>query len=230
MLKMSIRSAILAGFTLPLAIAVQVQKRACADVHLMLARGTTESYPGLLGSVTDLVTAAIPNSDYEDIIYPATQEGATPSYEEGIANGTAQLAAYAVACPEAKIALLGYSQGAMVVSDMLAGSGDNGTLGDIYPATVNSTLGSRVSAVMLYGDPRHMPNQTYNTGDVAATGKYPRTEIQLATLAQYADRMQDYCDTLDGVCDAKGTNLSAHLAYATIWDSTSSKWLETVLA
>lgn len=27
-----------------------------------------------------------------------------------------------------------------------------------------------VAAVLLYGDPRHMPNQTYNVGDVSATG------------------------------------------------------------
>jgi hypothetical protein len=79
-------------------------------VHLLLARGTTESYPGLLGSLTDLVLASIHGSTYEDIIYPATQEGSSPSYEEGIANGTAQLKTFITACPRSKIALLGYSQ------------------------------------------------------------------------------------------------------------------------
>lgn len=85
-------------------------KAPCAKVHMMLARGTTESYPGLLGSLTDLVMDAIPDSDYENIIYPATQEGSTPSYEEGIYNGTAQLKAYVRACPETKVVLFGYSQ------------------------------------------------------------------------------------------------------------------------
>ncbi|RAK90489.1 alpha/beta-hydrolase [Aspergillus costaricaensis CBS 115574] len=182
-------------------------KAPCAKVHMMLARGTTESYPGLLGSLTDL----------------------TPSYEEGIYNGTAQLKAYVKACPETKVVLFGYSQGAMVVSDMLAGGGDNGTLGNITAPAVDPETGSHIAAVLLYGDPRHMPNQTYNVGDVTATGKYPRTPEQLAALSMYADRLHDYCDDKDGVCDAAGTNLSAHLAYATIWDKVAATWVESMM-
>ncbi|OJZ83100.1 carbohydrate esterase family 5 protein [Aspergillus luchuensis CBS 106.47] len=204
-------------------------KAPCAKVHMMLARGTTESYPGLLGSLTDLVMDAIPDSDYENIIYPATQEGSTPSYEEGIYNGTAQLKAYVKACPETKVVLFGYSQGAMVVSDMLAGGGDNGTLGNITAPAVDPETGSHIAAVLLYGDPRHMPNQTYNVGDVSATGKYPRTPEQLAALSKYADRLHDYCDDKDGVCDAAGTNLSAHMAYATIWDKVAATWVESMM-
>ncbi|KAI0174961.1 Alpha/Beta hydrolase protein [Pestalotiopsis sp. NC0098] len=208
-------------------------RAACSDVHLFLARGTTEGYPGLLGSLTTLVTDAINGSTYENILYPATQEGSTPSYEEGIANGTAQVQAYAQACPDSKLVLLGYSQGAMVVSDMLAGGGDGAgnTLGNYTSPTINpDTLGSQIAAVVLYGDPRHTANQTYNVGDVAATGKYPRTADQITALGKYADRLHDYCDDLDGVCDAAGTNLSAHLAYATIWDTTAATWLEDILA
>lgn len=52
--------------------------------------------------------AAIPDSNYEDIIYPATQVDSTPSYEEGIYNGTAQLNAYAEACPASNVVPLGY--------------------------------------------------------------------------------------------------------------------------
>lgn len=77
---------------------------------MILARGTTESYPGLLGTLTNKILDDVPGSDYENIIYPATQEGSTPSYREGIRNGTAQLKRYASACPESKIVLLGYSQ------------------------------------------------------------------------------------------------------------------------
>lgn len=82
----------------------------CAEVHMMLARGTTENYPGLLGTLTNKILDAIPGSDYENIIYPATQEGSTPSYGEGIRNGTAQLKRYASVCPNSKIVLFGYSQ------------------------------------------------------------------------------------------------------------------------
>ncbi|KAJ5334418.1 hypothetical protein MYU51_019509 [Penicillium brevicompactum] len=192
----------------------------------MLARGTTENYPGLLGTLTNKILDAIPGSDYENIIYPATQEGSTPSYGEGIRNGTAQLKRYASVCPNSKIVLFGYSQGAMVVGDMLAGGGDNGTLGAFSQPTVNSrTLGSHITAIVLYGDPRHMPDQPYNVGDVTATGKDPRTDNQLRALSAFNSRIHHFCDNKDGVCDAAGTNLSAHMAYVTTWDNTAASWV-----
>ncbi|KAJ5379217.1 alpha/beta-hydrolase [Penicillium cosmopolitanum] len=116
----------------------------------------------------------------------------------------------------------------MVVSDMLAGGGDDGTLGNLTRPSVNpNTLDSHIAAVLLYGDPRHMPKQTYNVGDVTATGKYPRTAAQLTALSKYANRVHDYCDNKDGVCDAAGTNLSAHIAYVTIWNKTAATGLWT---
>ncbi|KAJ5995414.1 hypothetical protein N7481_002391 [Penicillium waksmanii] len=166
---------------------------------MILARGTTESYPGLLGSLTDLVMTAIPGSNYEDIIYPTTQEGSTSSYEEGIYNGTAQLSAYVKACPASKVVLLGYSQGAIVVSDMLAGGGDDGTLGNLTRPSVNLIQWART--------------------------KYPRTAVQLTALSKYANRVHDYCDNKDGVCEAAGMNHSAHMAYATILDNTAATWV-----
>jgi hypothetical protein len=103
------------------AVALAGQKFAanttCPPVHLLLARGTTESYPGLLGSLSSLVLGSINGSTYEDILYPATQEGSTLSYEEGIANATVQLKTFVAACPKSKIALLGYSQVCVYTSE-----------------------------------------------------------------------------------------------------------------
>ncbi|KAK9776425.1 putative Nicotinate-nucleotide pyrophosphorylase [carboxylating] [Seiridium cardinale] len=73
----------------------------------------------------------------------------------------------------------------------------------------------------FYGDPRHMPNQTYNVGDSAT---------DLAALSKYVDRLRNYCDDLDGVCDAAGTNLTAHLVYAPTWDKAAATWLEDILS
>ncbi|KAL1616623.1 hypothetical protein SLS56_011344 [Neofusicoccum ribis] len=82
----------------------------CAPVHLLLARGTTEGYPGTLGSLADLVIDAVPGADYENIIYPATDETSTESYFEGRQAVAQQLSAYAGSCPESKIVFLAYSQ------------------------------------------------------------------------------------------------------------------------
>lgn len=160
----------------------------CDQIHYIIARGTTEGYPGSLGSLVDILLAKFPNSDYEDIIYPATQETITDSYWQGLANGTQQIKSYADKCPDSKIVLMGYSQGALVVGDLLAGAGNNSELGNLTtPPYINfATYGQRgkwdnvrpfqvpslrpgvVNAVLLYGDPRHMPNQSFNHGNVSA--------------------------------------------------------------
>lgn len=160
----------------------------CDHIHYIVARGTTESYPGSLGSLVDILLAKFPNSNYEDIIYPATQETSTNSYWEGLANGTQQIKSYADKCAKSKIVLMGYSQGALVVGDLLAGGGNNSELGNITtpPYIDFTTYGQRgqcvdadslglqiltlgiVSAVLLYGDPRHMPSQSFNHGNASA--------------------------------------------------------------
>lgn len=103
----------------------------CDHIHYVIARGTTEGYPGSLGSLVDILLAKFPNSNYEDIIYPATQETSTDSYWEGLANGTQQIKNYADNCPDSKIVLMGYSQGALVVGDLLAGGGNDSELGNM---------------------------------------------------------------------------------------------------
>jgi len=102
----------------------------CDDIHYIIARGTTEGYPGSLGSLVDILLAKFPNSNYEDIIYPATQETSTDSYWQGLAKGTQQIKSYADKCPDSKIVIMGYSQGALVVGDILAGGGNNSELGN----------------------------------------------------------------------------------------------------
>lgn len=160
----------------------------CDQIHYIIARGTTESYPGSLGSLVDILLAKFPNSNYEDIIYPATQETSTDSYWQGLVNGTQQIKSYADNCPDSKIVIMGYSQGALVVGDILAGGGNNSALGNTTtpPYIDSATYGQRgkwddvglsrvpllmlgiVNAVLLYGDPRHMPNQSFNHGNVSA--------------------------------------------------------------
>lgn len=101
------------AYLLPLISATELEARnatACTPVHLFLARGTTEDYPGTLGSLADMVVDAVSGAEYENIIYPATDESSTSSYFEGRQAVAQQLNAYVAKCPLSKIALLGYSQ------------------------------------------------------------------------------------------------------------------------
>ncbi|KAI8307359.1 hypothetical protein K4K59_010950 [Colletotrichum sp. SAR11_240] len=163
------------GLTLPILVESttflprQDVNTTCADIHYFEARGTTLSYPGSLITVIDPLMEAFPNSNYADIVYPATDETGSDSYFQGVANGAKQISEYAQSCPEATIVLLGYSQGAMVLGDILAGGGDNGILGNLTSPSIDaSTVGKHIAAILLYGNPRHMPNQTYNVGNASA--------------------------------------------------------------
>ncbi|KAK1658178.1 Alpha/Beta hydrolase protein [Colletotrichum godetiae] len=211
----------------------QTLNTTCADIHYFEARGTTLSYPGSLITVIDPLMDALPNSNYEDIVYPATDESGSDSYFVGVRDGAKQIISYAEACPESKIVLMGYSQGAMVLGDILAGGGDGNILGNYTKPQFDAhTVGNHIAAILLYGNPRHMPNQTYNVGDASAfgaTGKYPRTAGQLASFNIYADRVHDYCNYHDGVCDASGGNLTAHMAYSSDYDTQAVAWLESKL-
>ncbi|GME40139.1 hypothetical protein GTA08_BOTSDO12785 [Neofusicoccum parvum] len=221
---------------LPFVDAAPLQARnatGCAPVHLLLARGTTEGYPGTLGSLVDLVIDAVPGADYENIIYPATDETSTESYFEGRQAVAQQLSAYAGSCPESKIVFLAYSQGAMIVGDALVGGGadPSGILGNATQPLVSPQLGAHITAISLYGDPRHVPFQPFDIGNGTfnAIGKYPRTSTQSTILETlYSHKIHDYCNNGDPVC-ASGDNIQAHLEYPQNWDTDAAAWLKSMV-
>lgn len=96
----------------------------CSDVHIFLARGWNEGYPGRQQSLVDAACNGVSSCDYEDITFDATNANGFPAaVEEGRSSGVSQINAYIQRCPDAKIALSGYSEGAVVVNNVLADSG-----------------------------------------------------------------------------------------------------------
>ncbi|KAJ5761784.1 uncharacterized protein N7511_005166 [Penicillium nucicola] len=204
----------------------------CADVHILIARGTTESYPGSLSTLAELITSKNENTTYENLIYPATDETTTNSYHVGIKAARKQLTSFVERCGHtgSKLVILAYSQGAMVIADTLAGGGGDSTLGNLT-APIGLDLGKHIDAVVFYGDPRHAPNQPYNQGlgTFNVTGKYPRREDQVQYLTRhYGHVIHDFCNVGDPVC-ASGSNLTAHMVYPDIWDKTAVSWVQSVL-
>ncbi|KAK0840000.1 hypothetical protein LTR03_010892 [Friedmanniomyces endolithicus] len=120
--------------------ATDVDDGVCAPITLIFARGSTE--PGTMGSsVGPALAKALISSQgasgvaIQGVSYTATIES---NIDQGRTGGPvmAQLAQRALKnCPNTKIALSGYSQGAMVVH------------------VAASTLGSDISSAVLYGDP-----------------------------------------------------------------------------
>lgn len=199
----------------------------CAAVHILIARGTTEEYPGDMGSLANLIIANNDDADYEDVIYPATFDYIS-STRQGMSATMNQLTAYVEACPQSKIVLLGYSQGAHVTGDALCGGGGGSNLG-AETEPVSTDIGEHVAAVVWYGDPRHIAGQSYDEGTATTDGLYPRTAAQLAVLNDhYADKIHSYCDDGDPFC-AGGTSVSVHGEYPEHYDEEAAAWVQSLL-
>lgn len=105
----------LALLKLALASPAHVAKRqntTCASgVHMIVARASLESQgEGIIGAVANMIQAAVPGSDSEAVVYPATLLNYTTSEGNGTIAMTNLIESYVSKCPSSKIALLGYSQ------------------------------------------------------------------------------------------------------------------------
>ena len=184
----------------------------CADVHVITARGSTEA-PGE-GSTGALVTQIVNESDQTvsraAVDYPATLTNYADSSAEGVSALTEQLTDQVAECPDQKIVLAGFSQGAHVVLDVLGGGG-GGVLGEATPP-ISESIADHVTAVATFGDPRHVVDQPGDAGTSTRNGVFPRSADQLETLDGFADRIQSFCDSGDTFCD-RGLRLAVHSTY-----------------
>jgi hypothetical protein len=129
-----------------------IQRRStdCDSVHLFLARGNNEAYPGRQAAIIEAICHGVANCGYEDLIYSAlyTDLSCQTAYN-GVLAAYDQLSSYACRCPDAKLILLGYSQGAQIATDFLGGGGGTLFNGCKQPETPalsrNTALGKRGS-------------------------------------------------------------------------------------
>jgi hypothetical protein len=92
-------------------------------VHVIVARGTFEPQGyGLQQIPLNAILAKIPGSSSSAVVYPASP-AVSDSIAAGIKDTQQQITDYYNACPQGKIVLMGYSQGASVVGNALAGGG-----------------------------------------------------------------------------------------------------------
>lgn len=108
----------------------------CHDVHFFLARGNNEPYPGRQGDLVAATCSGLSSCGYEDLIYSAlyTDLSCQSTYDGAVA-GLTQIPAYVEACPDSKIILAGYSQGAQIMTDILGGGGGVSFNGCVQPET-----------------------------------------------------------------------------------------------
>ncbi|PKS12062.1 hypothetical protein jhhlp_001358 [Lomentospora prolificans] len=194
----------------------QVLPTTCKDVHLFLARGAGDPYPGTQGPLVDVVCEGLVSCDHEDVLYVGTFDRVCDSVTTGVVNATRQITEYAQKCPDSKLVLCGHSEGAAVILNTIGGGGSTcpgGTMPESSPIDPTTAPGSHVVAVAITGDMRHTAGQTYNVGTGAAkSGIWPRSQAELSGLTAWEHHMRSWCDDADPVC-AGGNSVAAHGAY-----------------
>ncbi|KAK4189324.1 cutinase-domain-containing protein [Podospora australis] len=180
-----------------------------SGLHLIVARGSTEA-PGLgrIGVVAQNVTLMLPGTSIAAVTYPATFS----DYFKSAATGSDQfeklILEHVAACPDTKIALLGYSQGAHALMDAICGSSL-----EKYFVEPNLTKAyeENVVASVLFGDPSHTLGAPWNYGTSnKSTVLFPRNNI--TACEKFAPTIRSWCDTGDVYCDA-GNNTRTHGSY-----------------
>ena len=174
-----------APFGVPAASADQ-----CADVEVVFARGTNEpSGPGFIGQAfADSLGAQLPGRSFAvyAVNYPASDD-----YLDSAAAGTGDASAHienlVAACPDTKIVLGGYSQGAAVT--------------ELATSAMPAGVADHVAAVALFG----RPSSAYSDSLVGG--------VALPTISPlYASKTIDLCLPDDPICSA-GANMLAHVSY-----------------
>lgn len=181
----------------------------CSDVHIIATRASTEQPgAGIIGSLVNAVKSGSNQSVSTDTTdYPATLQNYANSESQGVTALKQLVEAQVQQCPDQKLVLMGYSQGAQVTGDVLGGGSGRRGGGS---APISADAADNVAAVILMGDPSFVPGESFNAGTSTRAGLFPRGAAQ--SLDGFADRIQSYCDTGDTFC-ASGNSVQVHLGY-----------------
>jgi acetylxylan esterase len=125
-----------------------------------------------------------PGTTLEAVDYPATIENYDVSSTAGTKAVEQQLSTFVQRCPSSKVVMMGFSQGAQIVGDALGGGGIQGV--SKFSPPVGRAVSDQVSAVVMYGDPRHVVRAPFNVGNATNDGVrkiVPVCMIMLTTLS-----------------------------------------------
>jgi hypothetical protein len=175
----------------------------CPDVEVVFARGTTE-LPGV-GPTGDAFVDALRSRvgaksvGVYAVDYPATMAFSTAV--DGIADARSHILATVAACPDTKLVLGGFSQGAAVMGFVTASVVPEGVSASEVPAPMPPEVADHVAAVALFGKPSTRFMKAIRDPDVVVGPNYESKAI-------------DLCVDNDLVCDPHGKSFSVHNQYA----------------
>ncbi|KAI1766361.1 carbohydrate esterase family 5 protein [Hypoxylon sp. FL1150] len=191
-------------------------RRSCAKVHIVGAREwlVPQGF-GHESVLIEAIQAAYPGATSEAIIYPASPRGDDypSSVTAGIQAVVDQVSAYAKACPDTAIVMVGYSEGSQIIDDAFCGGPDGNSMAETT-ALIPAEIGEHVKALIFMGDPRNIPGAPYNIGSSTGGGFAQRPVGYVCPV--YADRIRSYCDAEDPYC-SNGNNVRHHEQYVMIY-------------
>jgi cutinase len=184
------------------ASAVPYASAQCPDVEVLFARGTGED-PGVgptgQAFVDSLRTRIAPRSmDVYPINYPASNDWGTGL--DGIRDAGAHVESTAAGCPQTKMVLGGYSQGAAVMGFVTSAAVPDGVDPATVPKPLAPDIANHVAAVVLFGMPNVRAMNFLNQPPVVIGPTYAAKTIKV-------------CANEDPVC-SDGMNFAAHDTYA----------------
>ncbi|KAI1209018.1 carbohydrate esterase family 5 protein [Annulohypoxylon truncatum] len=213
--------------TASVADAAKARRANCPNIHIFGARETTAP-PGFgsASTVVDLVMNANDGATSESIVYPAAggNEYAS-SVSSGILAVANQTNTFNQMCPDSKIVVVGYSQGAQIVDDAFCG-GPDGTSLNTSMALVSTGVSEMVAAIILMGDPRHVNGLPYNVGNATAGGFAARPAG--FQCPAFENIIQEYCDAADPFC-AKGNSTATHQGYGREYGQAALQFVQSKL-
>jgi cutinase len=179
--------------------------QACPDVEVVFARGTFEP-PGVGFTGQAFVDAlradaAGKSVDVYAVNYPASLDFATAA--DGVIDASTKVQAVAAQCPNTKIVLGGYSQGAAVAGYLTADTVPPGfTLPPGITGPMAPEIADHVAAVALFGKPSNGFLQAINV-----------TAPPITVGRLYQDKTTELCIPQDPICAPGGNDNNAHGMY-----------------
>ncbi|MBJ7339334.1 cutinase family protein [Mycolicibacterium sp.] len=200
-----------AGAALSVTAAPSASAAPCSDVALVFARGTGEA-PGVGGvgqSYVDALRAQLGTRtlDVYPVNYAASgdfenREAFASTVIDGVRDAGAHVQSTAENCPNTKIVLGGYSQGAIVAGYVTANQVPAGVPASAAPAPLPASVSDKVAAVTLFGTPSAEFLKTYDAPELNIGPNYSAKTLEL-------------CAQGDAICDGTpgGQPGFAHISY-----------------
>lgn len=169
----------------------------CKKYKIISARGTGENQARPTGYAKFIsgVLAAVPDGGNYEVRYPASVDYVTGP-GQGAADANRYLTAQQSSCPKQLYVLIGYSEGAMVVTQLAA------------KPTVPS---SSIAAIVMYGNPYFKGGAPQNSCS-AKSGKGIASATGISLPSKFSKVTFDCCLTGDMICQTTGS-MVPHLAY-----------------